>query len=108
MSTLGCHPCEFDLVIEPAADIVIELEVGQGPAGIRGIDGANGTGDANYRHEQAIAAAVWDIAHNLAKYPCVTVIDSAGTECEGALEYLSVNALRVTFAAAFGGVAYLN
>jgi hypothetical protein len=92
-------------VLQPAAQIVGVLNVGQGPSGPPGL---NGVGDANYRHEQAVAAAVWDITHNLAKYPSVTVLDSAGTECEGALEYLSVNALRLTFAAAFGGVAYLN
>ncbi len=103
-----CDGAELRTVIQQAPQIVARLSIGQGPSGPAGVDGADGTGDANYRHEQAIAAAVWDIAHGLNKYPSVTVIDSAGSECMGELKYLSVNALRLTFSAAFGGVAYLN
>ncbi len=51
---------------------------------------------------------VWSITHNLNSYPSVTVVDSAGTVVEGDPQYLSANALTVTFSSAFSGAAYLN
>jgi hypothetical protein len=115
MTVLACQPCvvrtvvrapaQVKAVVQPPAAIVARLVNGQGPSGPAGADGV---GDANHLHPQPVAAAVWDITHNLSKYPSVTVVDSAGDECEGAVEYLGANALRVTFSAPFAGTAYLN
>ena len=60
------------------------------------------------RYEQAIAADIWEIQHNMKKYPSVTIIDSANNEVMGAVEYIDNNNLRITFNGAFGGKAYLN
>ena len=59
-------------------------------------------------YEQATATSVWEIQHNMKKYPSVTIIDSANNEVMGAIEYIDNNNLRITFNGAFGGKAYLN
>jgi hypothetical protein len=61
-----------------------------------------------YTHTQVSASATWTITHNLNCFPSVTIVDSAGTVVFGDIEYISANAVRVTFVAAFGGKAYLN
>lgn len=61
-----------------------------------------------YQHNQPAAAAVWTVVHGLAKYPSVTVVDSAGDEVEGQVRYLSSNEIEIAFSAAFAGKAYLN
>lgn len=66
------------------------------------------TGDKTYRHDQMTPSDSWLVTHNLNKYPSVNVQDSAGTNVTGAVEYLSVNQLRIGFAGAMSGTAYLN
>jgi len=66
------------------------------------------TGDAHVVHQQLAPATEWTIAHNLGKYPAVTVVDSAGNWLIGDTQYLDANTLKVIFSAAFAGVAYLN
>ena len=61
-----------------------------------------------YTHNQAVPSASWVINHNLGRKPSVTVIDSAGDECAGLVDYTSSNSLTLTFSAAFSGYAYLN
>ena len=63
---------------------------------------------STYIYEQATAADIWEIQHNMKKYPSVTIIDSANNEVMGAVEYIDNNKLRITFNGAFGGKAYLN
>lgn len=55
----------------------------------------------------ATASASWLIEHNLGRYPAVTTVDSAGTEFKGTVTYIDINTLRVDFAFATGGKAYL-
>lgn len=64
--------------------------------------------DKNYLHTQTTASEVWQITHNLNKYPSATVIDSAGNEVIGDIEYLDANSLIITFRGAFKGKATLN
>lgn len=64
--------------------------------------------DKFYEHNQGVASDVWTITHNLNKYPTVTVIDSAGSEVEGDIDYTSANSVTLTFSGAFTGKAYLN
>lgn len=80
----------------------------EGPVGPTGPQGPAGTGSASYVHTQNSAASVWTIVHNLDFQPNVTVVDSAGSEVEGDIEYVSGSTVQVTFSAAFGGVAYLS
>lgn len=63
---------------------------------------------SNYVFTQASAATRWEIAHNLDKYPAVTIVDSAGTQIIGEVTYTDENNIVITFTAAFSGKAYLN
>lgn len=78
-----------------------------GPKGDEGDPGPLGN-DAHLVHDQQTAAETWEITHNLGKYPAVTVIDSAGDQVEGDLQYLGLNTVRITFGAAFAGRAFFN
>lgn len=61
-----------------------------------------------YTHDQSSPTTVWSVTHNLGRRPSVTVVDTAGTVWVGKVEYLSDNAVRISFGAAFAGKAYLN
>jgi hypothetical protein len=50
-------------------------DAAQGPPGPPGTLQV-GTGDAFFSLDQQVALATWTVAHNLGKYPSVTVIDS--------------------------------
>ncbi len=103
-----------ETIAVPSATLDLVEIAEQGPAGPPGATGAPGPrgepglSGANYVHNQAVPAATWNIAHNLARFPSVTVIDSAGSTVIGDVEYLSNTAVAVHFTAAFGGSAYLN
>ena len=66
------------------------------------------TGDKDFVFIKSTPDSVWDITHDLDKYPSVTVVDSAGSVVIGDITYTSKSALTVTFSAAFSGKAYLN
>lgn len=70
--------------------------------------GGGGGGDKTYPHEQVLAEAIWTITHTLAKYPSVTVIDSAGSLVVGAVSYPDANTVVIEFAGAMAGKAILN
>ena len=65
-------------------------------------------GDKEFIFNQYNASATWEIQHYLDKYPSVTVVDSAGTEVLGNVEYVNRDSIVVSFNAPFSGVAYLN
>lgn len=62
----------------------------------------------NYIHNQIASSTMWEIEHNLKKFPSVSVIDSAGTVMIGDVSYIDENKLRITFSSAFSGKAILN
>ena len=66
------------------------------------------TGDKHFVFTKSTPDSVWDITHDLDKYPSVTIVDSAGSVVIGDITYTSKSALTVTFSAAFSGKAYLN
>jgi hypothetical protein len=57
---------------------------------------------------QMAPVSLWTIAHNLGRFPSVTVVDSTEREVEGDVHYLDGNTIAVSFSAPFSGVAYLN
>lgn len=61
-----------------------------------------------YIHRQDAASDTWNVAHNLNKYPSVSVIDSGDNVVYGDITYIDKNNLQIKFSAAFGGKAYLN
>lgn len=66
------------------------------------------TGDKDFTYIKSTPDKIWEITHNLDKYPSVTVVDSAGSVVMGDITYTSKSSLTVTFSAAFSGKAYLN
>lgn len=64
--------------------------------------------DKTYTYTQSTATATWSIAHNLNKYPSVSIVDSSGNMVMGEVSYTDSNNLTVTFSAAFSGKAFLN
>lgn len=64
--------------------------------------------DKHYRFVQSTASDSWVIAHNLGKYPSVTVVDSAGSRVFGNVSYDSLDQITITFSAPFSGEAYCN
>ena len=64
--------------------------------------------DKFFNFTQGSAAQTWTIAHNLSKFPSVSVVDSGLTQVEGEVEYTDNNNLTITFSSAFSGSAYIN
>jgi len=65
-------------------------------------------GDKHYTHNQSVASATWLVAHNLNKFPSVSVVLSTGQKGYGDVTYVDANNLTVSFAAAESGKAYIN
>ena len=57
---------------------------------------------------QNTVATVWNIQHNLGKFPSITVIDTGDTVVAGEYTYIDNNNVQLNFSAAFAGKAYLN
>jgi hypothetical protein len=64
--------------------------------------------DKTYVHNQTAPDVTWNITHNLGKHPSVTIVDSAGTPVVGGYEYVDLNNVKIDFAGAMAGKAYLN
>jgi len=64
--------------------------------------------DKHYAHTQGVASATWSVAHNLNKYPSVTVVLSTGQKGYGDVTYVDENNLTISFAGAESGKAYMN
>ena len=80
----------------------------QGPQGVPGPQGPPGSTGSTFTYIQASPSNTWHIAHNLGRYPSVTVVDSSGDVVEGDVDYVDANTLVATFNAPFAGDAYLN
>lgn len=65
-------------------------------------------GDKNYLHTQTLPSTQWNVAHNLNKYPSVTIVNSAGDEVIGGVKFIDLNNVQLKFSAAFSGEAYFN
>lgn len=65
-------------------------------------------GDKHYTHNQGSASATWNVAHNLNKFPSVTVVLSTGQKGYGDITYVDANNLTVSFAGDESGKAYIN
>lgn len=69
---------------------------------------AGETNDKHYAHNQGVASATWSIAHNLGKFPSVTIVLSTGQKGFGDVTYTDENNLTITFTGAESGKAYMN
>lgn len=65
-------------------------------------------GDKNTVHEQIEPAQTWTIAHNLNKYPAITIVDDSGEITMGDISYVDENNVTITFSAPISGRVFLN
>lgn len=70
--------------------------------------GLRNTGDKTAVYTQSTPSDVWEITHNLDKYPSVSVVDSAKSTVYGNIDYINANELTITFSAPFSGQAFMN
>lgn len=89
-----------------------------GANGANGIDGAQGSiggmgppgpvngGYTNHVHTQSNAAIVWNITHNLDRYPQITIVDDQGYALAPIIQYTSINTIVATLQTSSAGVAY--
>jgi hypothetical protein len=96
------------IVIEIPNQAVQIIEIGQaGPQGIQGVKGTGG--DLTYQLAfNEIIGNVLYVNHGLAKYPNVTIIDSAQDIIEGDIEYIDSNNVKITVSGSFAGVVICN
>ena len=64
--------------------------------------------DKHFTFTQATPANPWNVAHNLNKYPSVTVALPSGQVGQADITYIDENNLTITFAGAESGKAYMN
>lgn len=95
-------------VDETHVEVSMQMSGVQGPAGPTGPQGPSGASHATYIHNQNTPSSSWTITHNLSCFPSVSVVDSANNVVFGEVNYLSNNALTVTFSGSFSGQAFLN
>lgn len=67
-----------------------------------------GGNDKNYVYTQATAASVWEVQHDLDKFPSVSIVSDDNVQVYGNVEYIDDNNLIITFTAPFSGKAYMN
>lgn len=48
------------------------------------------------------------VPHNLGKYPAIQIVDSALSQCEGAVIHTDINNLTISFSASFSGTVICN
>lgn len=61
-----------------------------------------------YIYNQIVPSSTWIITHNLGRYPSISIVDSAGNEVIGDVQYIDNNTVKISFTVAFSGTAYLN
>jgi len=97
-------------------DIGLAFKKGAGAIQSKHIYGINidpsDNDDKTFEFEQVTPSTAWGnngvVTHNLAKFPSITVVDTAGTVVTGQYDYIDNNNVTLTFSAAFAGKAYLN
>jgi len=65
-------------------------------------------GSSTFKFTQGVPSAVWNINHNLGKFPSISVVDTGETVVAGEYTYIDNNNVTLNFSVAFPGKAYLN
>ena len=68
----------------------------------------NGDKHAVFEFTQGVPSTLWQIQHDLDKFPSVTTVNTNEVQVFGEVEYIDKNNLNVHFTAGFSGKAYLN
>ena len=69
---------------------------------------SSGLADKTFVFDQGAPATVWNIQHNLGKFPSVSVINNNNVVINGEVTYIDNNNVQLNFSAGFTGKAYLN
>lgn len=69
---------------------------------------ATSEGSDKYYIQNFLTSSSVIVDHNLAKYPAVSIHDSASDEVVGEIEHLSINSLQINFSAPFSGTVTCN
>lgn len=64
--------------------------------------------DKHYTHTQFSPSTIWEVNHNLNKFPSVTAVNSNNVVYFGNVTYTDENNLTIEFSAGFSGKAYIN
>lgn len=64
--------------------------------------------DSNYIHDQYTPEDVWEINHNLNKFPTIQIVDSSNKIVEGYIEHENENKSIAMFNGKFSGKAICN
>ena len=64
--------------------------------------------NVSFDFTQGVPSTVWNIIHNLDKYPSVTVVNESKEVMIGNITYIDKDNITITFSAPFSGYAYLN
>jgi hypothetical protein len=65
-------------------------------------------GTPTFIFTQGVPDTVWDIEHNLGKFPSVSVVNNNDVVINGEVTYIDSNNVQLNFSAGFSGTAYLN
>ncbi len=65
-------------------------------------------GTPTFVFTQGVPATIWNIQHNLGKFPSVSVINNNNIVINGEVTYIDNNNVQLNFSAGFSGKAYLN
>lgn len=68
----------------------------------------SGAQDKDFTHTQNSASATWTVAHNLNKFPSVTITLADGTQVEAQITHNNKNNLTIAFSGSNSGTAYMN
>jgi hypothetical protein len=64
--------------------------------------------DLHYVHTQAASVTTWNIAHNLGKYPAITILNGVGREVKATIIHTDANNAQAIFGKNYTGIAYCN
>src|SRR5215471_3577135 len=59
---------------------------------------SGGSGDRTYAYTQVSAATTWNVAHNLGKFPSVSVVDTGSNQLLVDVHYVDTNNLTISLA----------
>lgn len=94
--------------VEEEINTKVDTVIGSDLIGVTREDNTVTLTSKTYVHEQGVASDTWVIAHNLDKYPSVTLVDSTETEFFAEVEYNDKNNCTIYLNGATKGKAYLN
>ena len=92
-------------------DAIFDFTLPKGDPGVQGppgIEGPQGPSIQPFIFRQNVPASVWNINHNLNKYPTCVVLDSANSKVYGDESYPDLNNMTLTFTSTFSGIATLQ